>query len=133
MKPVGLIITGHAGFASGLKEALEMLNGDLKDVETADLEKGESETAFALKLKEQAEKMGDLQILYLVDLAGSIPYKAASEMANPRAVVAGINLGMVLEIEQMRHFVEDLDTLIAQALLVGKEQILALEEDHVSA
>ena len=69
-------------------------------------------------------------ILVLSDLAGGSPFKTAVELGFPKGnveVVAGTNLGMLVEINLTRTFSEDVKALAESAVNVGKDQVVRFE------
>ena len=64
------------------------------------------------------------------DLAGGSPFKTSVEIGFPKGnveVVAGTNLGMLVEINLTRTFMEDVKDLAASAVNVGKDQVVRYE------
>ena len=49
---IGIIITGHGRFASGMKSALEVIAGECENVKTVDFEQGCSVQHFEEKMRE---------------------------------------------------------------------------------
>ena len=70
-------------------------------------------------------------ILVFSDLAGGSPFKTAVEVVMTKGkrveVLAGTNLGMIIELSMARGFIEDMDTLVNMALDTGKSQVVKFE------
>lgn len=115
---VGIIVTGHGNFASGITSALELIAGPQDAYEaldftslsgTAELEKGMSAALESLRSREDVHG-----VLVLCDLLGGTPFKTAATLGVPLGdvrVVAGVNLGGLVECATQRDAVTDLDEL----------------------
>lgn len=128
---IGLIVTGHGHFASGLTSSLNLIAGEPTNYVAVDFEATDSVEDLAKKLTEAMESLKDCgSILVLSDLAGGSPFKTSVEIGFPRGnveVVAGANLGMLVEINLTRGFIEDVKTLADSAVNVGKDQVVRYE------
>ncbi len=127
---IGLIVTGHGHFASGLTEALNVVAGPAEHYYAVDYNLTDSTDLLAEKLEKAMDGLADCEsVLVLSDLAGGSPFKLSVELGYPRGyeVVAGTNLGMLLEINMVRQFVDDVHKLAKQAVTVGKDQVQAFE------
>ena len=95
---IGLIVTGHGHFATGLTTSLNLIAGDAKEYVAVDFEATDSTDDLAKKLTDAMDSLKDCEgIIVLSDLAGGSPFKTAVEIGFPRGnveVVAGTNLGM---------------------------------------
>mgnify|MGYP003192164960 CR=1 FL=1 len=118
---IGLIVTGHGHFASGLTTSLNLIAGDAKEYVAVDFEATDS--------------LKDCEgIIVLSDLAGGSPFKTAVEIGFPRGnveVIAGTNLGMLVEINLTRTFSEDVHALAESACNVGKDQVMRYVFQHI--
>lgn len=127
---IGLIITGHGHFASGLTEALNVIAGPAENYYAVDFNLTDSTDDLARNLEEAMDKLSDCEsVLVLSDLAGGSPFKVSVELGFPRGyeVVAGTNLGMLVEINMVRAFMDDVHALAKQAVTVGKDQVQKFE------
>ena len=72
------------------------------------------------------------EILVLADLEGGLPVKLMSEMVSemekPVEIIAGTNLGMLIEISMARSFIYDLNELVEMAIETGKTQVNCIEK-----
>lgn len=129
---IGIIISGHGNFATGLRSSLNLIAGNSTNIEYVDFI--ESDTIETLKEK-YINAINNLSncdsILALADLTGGSPFKTLvelkSEIETPLEVVGGTNLPMILEISMVKDFIEDLSTLSATALDVGRNGIMKFE------
>lgn len=128
---IGLIVTGHGHFASGLTTSLNLIAGEPKNYAAVDFEATDSTDDLAKKLTSAMDTLSDCDsILVLSDLAGGSPFKTAVELGFPKGnveVVAGTNLGMLVEINLTRTFSEDVKALAESAVNVGKDQVVRFE------
>ncbi|MDE5757138.1 MAG: PTS sugar transporter subunit IIA [Allobaculum sp.] len=127
---IGLIVTGHGRFASGMSEALQAIAGPTPYYCAVDFDMRETLEELSAHLEEAMDRLKECEsILILCDLAGGAPFKVSVELGYPRGyeVVAGTNLGMLVEINMGRQFMDDVHALALQAVTVGKDQIQAFE------
>ena len=72
------------------------------------------------------------EILVLADLEGGLPVKLMSEMVSEMEktveIIAGTNLGMLIEISMARSFIYDLSELVEMAIETGKTQVNCIEK-----
>lgn len=126
---IGLIVTGHGNFATGLLSALDLIAGKQEKLKAVDFKVEDSIEVLEKNLRKAEMDLGECEgILYLTDLAGGSPFKAAvllSENKNSK-VIAGANLGMLLEISLCRGSA-NLKELKKNALEAGKNAIVAYE------
>jgi N-acetylgalactosamine PTS system EIIA component len=128
---IGLIVTGHGRFASGLTTSLNLIAGEPKNYAAVDFELSDSTDDLAKKLTEAMDSLSDCEaIIVLSDLIGGSPFKTAVELGYPKGnveVVAGTNLGMLVEINLTRTFSDDVKALAESAVNVGKDQVVRFE------
>lgn len=126
---IGLIVTGHGKFASGMEEALTEIASKPQYFAAVDYELSESPESLSKRLEAAVDDLKDCgSVLFLCDLAGGTPFKESAELAAARGfeTVAGTNLGMLIEVNLMREFMDDVQKLARQAVTVGKDQVLRL-------
>ena len=128
---IGLIVTGHGNFGTGLTSSLKLIAGDPQNYVAVDFPQEYSVEDLAAKLTEAMDTLKDCDgILVLSDLPGGSPFKTAVEVGFPRGnvqVVAGTNLPMLIEVNLMRQFMDDLGTLTDMALNSGKDNVVKFE------
>ena len=98
---IGLIITGHGTFASGMRSAAELIAGPQERLEAVDF----TSLAGTDELeRDLAGAFGRLDgcdgVLVLCDLVGGSPFKTAVLLSQGRddvRVVAGTNLGALVD------------------------------------
>ena len=128
---IGLLVTGHANFGSGLTSSLNLIAGEQEAYKYVDFLPEYSLEDLSRELSKAMDELKDCEgILVFSDLPGGTPFKTAVEVGFPRGnvnVIAGTNLPMMVEIAMSRKFIDDLDMLTQSALDTGKEQIVQYE------
>lgn len=128
---IGLIVTGHGHFASGLTSSLKLIAGEAKDYVAVDFEETDSVEDLTKKLTDAMDSLKQCEgIIVLSDLAGGSPFKTSVEVGFPRGnveVVAGTNLGMLVEINLTRSFMDNVKDVANSAVNVGKDQVVRYE------
>lgn len=128
---IGLIVTGHGNFGTGLTSALNLIAGEQENYTAIDFVQEWGVDELRAALTKAMDDMKDCDgILVLSDLPGGSPFKTAVEVGFPRGnvqVIAGTNLPMLVEISMARKFIEELDTLVNMALNTGKDQVVRYE------
>ncbi len=98
---VGIIIASHGEFAAGIKQSGSMIFGEQEKVESVVFMPSEGPDDLQRKLQEAIAKVDSEEILFLVDLWGGSPFNQANklfeEAPEHRAIVAGLNLPMLIE------------------------------------
>ncbi len=130
---VGLLITGHGHFATGLGSSLKLITGNTENIVYVDFEADHSMDTLTENINKGLDELKDCDgVLVLSDLAGGSPFKSAVEckVARPDQaieVLAGSNLPMLIEGSMaMAAFDSPLD--MAQSLIeTGKEYIVRFE------
>lgn len=96
-----IVVCTHAGMAEGIRSSVEMICGKQEDFYTVGFEEGEDMMALSGRLAQLAEsiKSSGKEFLFFVDLYGATPFNAsaAALAAMDAAVIAGVNLPMLLE------------------------------------
>ena len=129
---IGLIISGHGNFASGLHTSLNLIAGEPSNVEYIDFEEIDTIETLREKYYLALKNLSHCKsILALTDLAGGSPFKTLveikTEIEKPMEVIGGTNLPMILEISMGKDFMEDLYSLTESAIEVGKNGIVKFE------
>lgn len=126
---IGLIISGHGNFASGLHTSLKLIAGEACNIEFVDFEEKDSTEDLKRKYYASLENLAHCDsILALSDLAGGSPFKTLvevkTEIEKPMEVIGGSNLPMLLEISMTKDIIEDLHSLSETAVDVGKSGVV---------
>lgn len=131
---IGIILTGHANFASGLTSSLELITGVPTNYFAVDFLTNHSTDDLANGINTSISKLkenGCSEILIFSDLLGGSPFKIAVETKFKSdikiEVLAGTNLGMLIECTMTKDFVSNLDELVEKAIDTGKQQVQKYE------
>ncbi len=123
---IGIVLTGYGKFADGLLDALESVTGSTDDIRAVSFEKQDTEESFGRRLQEAVASFPEgSSILFLCDMAGGIPYRLAAECAGSMdsEVLAGVNLGMLIESSESRAYAKDIHELAVQIFNIGRDQV----------
>lgn len=134
---VGLLVTGHGHFATGLQSALQLIAGNAENLAFVDFEAEHSTEVLTDNLNKALDGLtGCDGVLVLADLAGGSPFKASVECKAARPnqqieVVAGTNLSMLVEgFVGMAAYSSPVDMALA-LITAGKDYIVRFEQkDH---
>lgn len=133
---VGVLVTGHGNFATGLKTSVELIAGASDYFKYVDFP-GDSTEKLSEDQNKALDELKDCDgVLVLADLVGGSPFKSAVEckFSHPDQkieVVGGSNLPMMVEAASSLDFYDD-PVVFADALMqTGKEFIVRFElEEH---
>jgi PTS system N-acetylgalactosamine-specific IIA component len=126
---IGIIITGHGAFATGISSAVELLTGHQDFIIPVDFKAEHSEEELKEHLRAAFDRLKDCkQILVLCDILGGSPFKNAVLLSfgdERIKVLYGTNLGMTVELAMrcMMGQIPDADALADEIIEIGKTQI----------
>lgn len=130
---VGIIIATHGEFAAGIKQSASMIFGEQENVESVVFMPSEEPDDLYRKLREAMEKINSDEILFLVDLWGGSPFNQANrifeEAPEKRAIVAGLNLPMLIEVYSERMTSTSAHEIAKAILPSAKEEIKVRPEE----
>lgn len=128
---IGLLVTGHGNFGSGITSAVDLIAGKQENYQYVDFLPTYNLDDLDREMRKALDNLKDCSgVLILCDLLGGTPFNKAAEISTQMQnvnVVAGTNLSMMLEVTMTRKFEEDLDALTKAALESGVEQIAKYE------
>ena len=129
---IGLIISGHGHFATGLRTSLKLIAGEPTNTQYVDFEETDNIESLREKYYGALENLANCDsVLALTDLAGGSPFKTLVEVSieSKKAiqVVGGTNLPMALEISMTKDIFDDLTTLCDSAVDCGKNSVMKFE------
>lgn len=135
---IGIIVTGHGNFATGLLSAIKLIAGTPEKLVAVDFNQEDSTDDLELNLKNAIKELEDCEegILIFSDVMEGYPYKISVELHErkkvdvPFHVIAGTNLGMLMEINMGRGIIKDLNSLADLAVETGKAQIVRTGESQ---
>lgn len=136
---LGIVVSGHINFASGMRSAVEAIVGQQPQLEFVDFLESMSTDDLEAQLLAAKEKVnsGD-GVLFLVDLYGGSPCNRAINLLLQDAnveVVAGANLSMIVNaaLEREEFSVSELADCLARGEFSQiknlRQDLTALSED----
>lgn len=136
---IGIIISGHGTFATGISSAVELLTGHQDFIIPVDFREEHSEEQLKENLKAAFDRLQDYeQVLVLCDILGGSPFKNAVMLSigdERIKVLYGTNLGMTVELAMrcMMGQIPEADTLADEIIEIGKTQIGKYKYEPVEA
>jgi PTS system N-acetylgalactosamine-specific IIA component len=136
---IGIIISGHGTFATGISSAVELLTGHQDFIIPVDFREEHSEEQLKENLKAAFDRLQDCeQVLVLCDILGGSPFKNAVMLSigdKRIKVLYGTNLGMTVELAMrcMMGQIPEADTLADEIIEIGKTQIGKYKYEPVEA
>lgn len=127
---IGIVVTGHGKFATGIETNVKLLVGKDAKVISVDFEENDSVDALESKLTAALEDIKDCEYkIFLCDIVGGTPFNKAVMLTSERAdtrVIYGTHVAMVVDLcmkNLLEEKVEDIDVLVTETIRIGKEQI----------
>ncbi len=131
---VGIILASHGEFAKGILQSAKMIFGEQENVQAVTLMPSEGPDDFKAKMKDAIASFDSQdEVLILVDLWGGTPFNQANglfeEHKDKWAIVAGMNLPMVIEAYASRSSMESAQKIAAHILETAKEGVKVKPEE----
>ena len=130
---VGIILATHGDFSAGILQTGSMLFGDQPNVKAVAIQPSEGPNDLKAKMEEAVASFEDPEeVLILVDLWGGTPFNQASNLMNGHekwAIVAGLNLPMLLDAYASRMTMDTAHEIAAQILGSAREGVKVLPEE----
>ncbi|MCI1295248.1 MAG: mannose/fructose/sorbose PTS transporter subunit IIA [Pediococcus pentosaceus] len=125
---VGIIITSHGEFAKGILQSGSMIFGEQEDVKAVTLMPSEGPDDIRAKLQEAVASFSNQdEVLFLVDLWGGTPFNQVNNLFEEHkdkwAIVAGLNLPMLIEAYASRLSMESAQEIAAHIIETAKEGV----------
>ncbi|MBL4932777.1 mannose/fructose/sorbose PTS transporter subunit IIA [Clostridium paridis] len=125
---VGIILASHGEFAKGILQSGTMIFGEQENVKAITLMPSEGPDDLKAKMKEAIASFDKQdEVLFLVDLWGGTPFNQANSLFEEHkdkwAIVAGLNLPMLIEAYGLRLSNESAHEIAASILTSAKEGI----------
>lgn len=128
---IGLIVTGHANFASGITSSVNLVAGEQEAYRSVDFLTTYGLEELTEEITKAIDELKDCEsIIIFTDLRGGTPFNVAAQIGHGKEnirIIAGTNLPMLVEIVMLRKVVDDVDALVETAIATGKEQVLKYE------
>ncbi|KAF1297129.1 PTS mannose transporter subunit EIIAB [Enterococcus sp. JM4C] len=131
---VGIILASHGEFANGILQSGSMIFGEQENVKAVTLQPSEGPDDLKAKLVAAIDSFDDQEeVLFLVDLWGGTPFNQANSLFEEHkdkwAIVAGMNLPMVIEAYSSRFSMNSAQEIAAHILETAKEGVKVKPEE----
>jgi PTS system mannose-specific IIB component len=131
---VGIILASHGEFATGIMQSGKMIFGEQENVKAITLMPSEGPDDLRAKMKDAIASFDNQdEVLFLVDLWGGTPFNQASSLFEEHkdkwAIVAGMNLPMVIEAYGSRLSMESAQEIAANILKTAREGVKVKPEE----
>lgn len=131
---VGIILASHGEFAKGILQSGSMIFGEQQNVKAVTLMPSEGPDDLRAKLKDAIASFDNQdEVLFLVDLWGGTPFNQANalfeEHKDKWAIVAGLNLPMLIEAYGARLSMESAHEIAGYILNSAKEGVKVKPEE----
>ncbi|WP_182199768.1 PTS galactosamine/N-acetylgalactosamine transporter subunit IIA [Paraliobacillus salinarum] len=98
---IGIVISGHGQFASGIYSSIQLIAGEQEHVKTVDFKEGMSADQLQIELSHAADEVeqGDGVVLF-TDIPGGTPFNQSVILSTEKEnikVIAGTNLPAILD------------------------------------
>nr|WP_086939508.1 PTS sugar transporter subunit IIA [Thaumasiovibrio occultus] len=127
---IGIIVTGHINFASGIKSAVTAIVGEQQDVEYVDFIEGTSREDLEELLLAAYDKVDQGHgVLFCTDVPSGTPFQVSAQICTdrkPTAALTGSNISLVTEAVMERTEFSDVGQLAAHVTEVGKSAIQSI-------
>ena len=131
---VGIILASHGEFATGVLKSASMIFGEQENVAAVTLMPSEGPEDVKRKMQEAINSFDNQdEVLFLVDLWGGTPFNQASSLLEGHqdkwAIVAGMNLPMIIEAYASRFSMESAQDIAKHVLATAKEGVKVMPEE----
>lgn len=131
---VGIILASHGEFANGILQSGSMIFGEQENVKAVTLMPSEGPDDIKAKMQEAIATFDDQEeVLFLVDLWGGTPFNQANSLFEDHkdkwAIVAGMNLPMVIEAYASRFSMNTAHEIGAHIVETAKEGVKVKPEE----
>lgn len=131
---VGIILASHGEFANGILQSGSMIFGEQENVKAVTLMPSEGPDDIKVKMQEAIATFDDQEeVLFLVDLWGGTPFNQANSLFEDHkdkwAIVAGMNLPMVIEAYASRFSMNTAHEIAAHIIETAKEGVKVKPEE----
>ncbi|MWP46658.1 PTS mannose transporter subunit IIAB [Gilliamella sp. Pas-s27] len=133
---VGIILATHGEFAEGILQSGTMIFGEQENVKAVTLHPSDSPESLKERMLEAIATFDNQdEILFLVDLWGGTPFNQANNLCGEHsnwAIVAGLNLPMLIEAYSSRFSMETAKEIAAAIIEPSKEGVRTTVETPTS-
>ncbi len=132
---IGLLVTGHANFGTGITSSVNLIAGEQEAYQAVDFLPEYSTEDLTREITKALDELNDCEgVIIFTDLMGGTPFNVSAQIGHGKEnirIVAGTNLPMLVEIVMSRKFMDNLDELVDSVLETGKEQVTKYEFKQV--
>lgn len=129
---LGIILTGHGGFASGMAQAMKQILGEQPQFIAIDFPESSTTALLTTQLEQAVAELDNADgLVFLTDLLGGTPFRVASTLAMQKAgreVITGTNLQLLLEMALDRDGLDG-EAFRVQALECGHRGLTSLVDE----
>ncbi|MCX8650273.1 PTS sugar transporter subunit IIB [Gilliamella sp. B2776] len=129
---VGIILATHGEFAEGILQSGSMIFGEQENVKAITLHPSDSPESLKERMQEAIATFDNQdEVLFLVDLWGGTPFNQANNLCGEHsnwAIVAGLNLPMLIEAYSSRFSIESAKEIAAAIIDPAREGVKATVE-----
>lgn len=133
---IGIIVSGHGHFATGVVSSLELIMGKQSDLAAIDFPFGSSVVELEKQFDEAINFLNSCSdIVIMTDLFSGSPFNAAMKkaMSNPNLhLYYGTNLGMLMEFASKRLFNNDYSDLSKDIIDQARNSIGKFDPDQLN-
>ena len=126
---VGIILATHGEFAEGILQSGSMIFGEQENVKAITLHPSDSPESLKERMQEAIATFDNQdEVLFLVDLWGGTPFNQANNLCGEHsnwAIVAGLNLPMLIEAYSSRFSIETAKEIAAAIIEPAREGVKA--------
>lgn len=131
---VGIVLASHGKFAEGILQSGSMIIGEQENVAAVTLLPSEGPDDIRKKMEDAiADFDSDEEVLFLVDLWGGTPFNQANTLFEEKkdkwAIVAGLNLPMLIEAYTSRFSMESAHEIASAIIGVAQDSVKVRPED----
>lgn len=124
---IGIVLASHGDFATGIKMSAEMIFGQQEKVAAITLQPSQGPDDIRKQMEEAIASFQTEQVLILCDLYGGTPFNQANGLIHGHetnwAIVAGMNLPMVIEALASRLSMESAHEVASHIIQTAKEGV----------
>ncbi|MEC6747833.1 mannose/fructose/sorbose PTS transporter subunit IIB [Marinilactibacillus sp. XAAS-LB27] len=130
---VGIILASHGEFAEGILQSGSMIIGEQENVAAVTLMPSEGPDDIRRKMEKAIASFDTDEILFIVDLWGGTPFNQANTLFEGNkekwAIVAGMNLPMVIEAYTSRFSMESAHEIASAIIGVAQDSVKVRPEE----
>lgn len=124
---IGVIVSGHGNFASGITSALNLILGSQEDYIAVDFSENDTATELEKNMQDAINSLSYCEkIIIFCDLLSGSPFNISIMEAMKKEnikVLYGTNLGMLIESMMKRNMGVEFDSIVNEAIETGQTQI----------